>query len=77
MPSTNAAAVARDATTAEWLLGMPPVDQKMWMRISFAVLGRFRRSMIQDLRICAMNQLQKAERNTGLDKARERRLTAL
>ena len=57
-------------TTAEWLLGMPPVVQNRLSRMLLAVRGRLRSSATSDLRICVMNQLENAERNTGCESSR-------
>jgi phospholipid/cholesterol/gamma-HCH transport system permease protein len=70
IPSVKPTAVATAATIDEWLLGMPPVLQKMFSRISLEERGLFLNSATQDLRIWALNQLQKAERKIGCDRKR-------
>src|SRR4030042_4154121 len=69
-PCTKPTDVASAETTAEWLLGMPPVVQNRLSRMLLAVRGRVRSSATIDFRICGVNQLQNAERNTGWESSR-------
>jgi hypothetical protein len=62
-PNVNPAEVAIAVTTAAWLLGIPPVDQKKRVSICKAVRGLFLKISIIDFKSCAMSKLNTADKN--------------
>jgi hypothetical protein len=67
IPSEKATAAVKEDTRAEWLEGIPPVRQIMVSKISRALLRRLNITTAA-FTICAINQLEIADKKMGFSK---------